>query len=323
MREEQDHAKLLYKNAVAAFDLESVELRSKEKEIEDNLQISKDLQGQVPIMLLCLFVAKFVLDFVALMQIQQIKSASKNRLSAFHPKMPQFYAQVQQEKRFRMMPIGPIGMEIEVVEKKWVRAVESHLGRNLNNFIVCCHEDRKLLESIAKRENFPLTCSVQNCDNSRHVTGKLACRLSSVESVLKIQKDSVANSLIDGNQIDQSFLADNREEAVEALRQHQSIKAVYLVDGMKCSYKFGSFGFNPFRQGFAAKLGDTDPSSLEKLESRQKAADLAIKEHRVACQDTKLAYDKKREESRRGLHNLNSRKKYQALDAKASSYSLL
>lgn len=54
--------------------------------------------------------------------------------------------------KFKKMPIGPIGMHIELHHNKFQDAIENIIGTELlNSFIVNDHSDCKTLEVIFKR----------------------------------------------------------------------------------------------------------------------------------------------------------------------------
>ncbi|CAN0307700.1 unnamed protein product, partial [Ectocarpus sp. 13 AM-2016] len=52
--------------------------------------------------------------------------------------------------QFNSPPVGPIGASIQLKEeyKEFRVCIEGHLSRNLNNFVVSCHQDRATLMRI-------------------------------------------------------------------------------------------------------------------------------------------------------------------------------
>ena len=67
-------------------------------------------------------------------EIEDFKRSSKNKILRFGECMPDLVADIKrcfQERKFREMPRGPIGMHVEVKDTKWSKAIEQCIG----NFI--------------------------------------------------------------------------------------------------------------------------------------------------------------------------------------------
>jgi structural maintenance of chromosomes protein 6 len=81
-------------------------------------------------------------------RLMDIQRQNTQSLEVFHPKMSQILRAIQQERRFRTPPVGPIGKHIKLLHPEWSSILEKAFGGNLNNFIVTCKADQDLLTNI-------------------------------------------------------------------------------------------------------------------------------------------------------------------------------
>jgi chromosome segregation ATPase len=57
----------------------------------------------------------------------------------------------QSRGQFDAMPIGPLGTHITLQDKRWGMAVETALGKTLNNFLVSSARDKSTLYQLCKQ----------------------------------------------------------------------------------------------------------------------------------------------------------------------------
>eukprot|EP01029_Cantina_marsupialis_P031671 TRINITY_DN9193_c0_g1_i1.p1 TRINITY_DN9193_c0_g1~~TRINITY_DN9193_c0_g1_i1.p1 ORF type:complete len:1120 (+),score=383.80 TRINITY_DN9193_c0_g1_i1:74-3433(+) len=93
-------------------------------------------------------------------ELRQIGS-NHDKASLYHQNMRKLLNAMQQNAHlFKEMPVGPIGMHCSLYPdyKEWGPAVESKIGRSLQNFIVRSHGDSQTLRKMAQR--FKINASI-------------------------------------------------------------------------------------------------------------------------------------------------------------------
>jgi len=55
------------------------------------------------------------------------------------------------ERRFKTLPIGPVGLYLNVKDPKWVNAVECHVSGYISSFIVATLEDKEILKDLMNK----------------------------------------------------------------------------------------------------------------------------------------------------------------------------
>jgi len=206
-----------------------------------------------------------------------MEGSQKNRIMLFGEGIARVCKDIADSRQgprgFSMKPIGPIGMHIDVKDKRYLTAVESALSQNLDSFVCANHEDRKKLEQLAQKHQQRVQCVVMECDQPRHQTRKhnFGPGSSTIEDMLTIENPIIANALIDQAEIERLVLAENRDHAVNILRSQQgrSAKNIYIPDGMRISSKGGHESFIQYHQRGAPKLADADPARLQHLKQQQ------------------------------------------------------
>jgi chromosome segregation ATPase len=69
--------------------------------------------------------------------------------------MPRALAAIEKHKnRFNVMPIGPMGRHVKIIQEKWAGICETIFGRILNGFLCADHADEKLLRDILNQNQW-------------------------------------------------------------------------------------------------------------------------------------------------------------------------
>ncbi|CAL1284621.1 unnamed protein product, partial [Larinioides sclopetarius] len=81
------------------------------------------------------------------------KNAIKSKVNAFGEHTEKVLLEIRKmQQNFRKLPVGPIGMYLEVKDPKWATAVEFAIsGGLLNSFCVDNHQDSQLLRNILRK----------------------------------------------------------------------------------------------------------------------------------------------------------------------------
>ncbi|KAF1956479.1 dna repair protein-like protein rad18 [Byssothecium circinans] len=126
---------------------------------------------------------------------------------------------IQNERRFRERPVGPMGRHVELLKPEWSSILEKSFGAALEGFIVTNKADKDLLSRLMARLNYRAPVYIGTkapIDTTGHEPDE---QLLTWMRVLKINNDLVRNSLIINQNIDQVVLIENRTEAWNFMRR--------------------------------------------------------------------------------------------------------
>lgn len=89
-----------------------------------------------------------------LTDIENLKKSEKDRIYRFGPHMGNLVADIRrhyEQKRFKCMPKGPIGMEVEIRDPKYAIAVEQCIGAFMSSFVCENYQDERLLHTLVTK----------------------------------------------------------------------------------------------------------------------------------------------------------------------------
>ena len=87
-------------------------------------------------------------------EIKTFRNSSKDKIYKFGDFMNELCNEVKRltnERKFKVMPLGPIGMFVELVDFKWALAIEQCIGASITSFICANYEDEKLMHQLIAR----------------------------------------------------------------------------------------------------------------------------------------------------------------------------
>ncbi|XP_015590762.1 structural maintenance of chromosomes protein 6 isoform X2 [Cephus cinctus] len=166
-------------------------------------------------------------------RLSQLKQQSDNNITVFGANIPRLLQRIQEEfkrGRFKKMPRGPIGSHIQMKDKAWTPAVENFLGIGmLGSFCVDNTQDAKTLTTImseifSNNEMPTIMCSkfFDNVHNvSKHSTS--APGYINMLQAMEISDPVVANSLIDGRELECVLLVPTCEEAFKLMEDARRV----------------------------------------------------------------------------------------------------
>ncbi|KAG8049633.1 hypothetical protein GUJ93_ZPchr0009g2285 [Zizania palustris] len=143
------------------------------------------------------------------------------------------------QRRFKIPPLGPIGVHVQLVSESWSFAVECALGRLLDAFIVSCHGDSVVLRECANEVNYRnLQIIIYDFSKPRlnipdHLLPSTAH--PTVLSVIQSENPTVLNVLVDQGSAERQVLVRDYEvgKSVAFDCRIQNLKDVYTSDGYK------------------------------------------------------------------------------------------
>ncbi len=86
--------------------------------------------------------------------LDQIRRSKTDRILAYGENMPRLLSEIERStNQFHRPPLGPIGLFVQLEDKKWSLPIESLIGKELEGFIVMDQHDHDLLRSMMRRFN--------------------------------------------------------------------------------------------------------------------------------------------------------------------------
>ncbi|CAL1284622.1 unnamed protein product [Larinioides sclopetarius] len=142
------------------------------------------------------------------------KNAIKSKVNAFGEHTEKVLLEIRKmQQNFRKLPVGPIGMYLEVKDPKWATAVEFAIsGGLLNSFCVDNHQDSQLLRNILRKYyQKPPAIIVSQYESQMFDVqhGRVQSDFPSVLDMLIIKNHLVANCLIDQALIEKKVLVED------------------------------------------------------------------------------------------------------------------
>lgn len=75
-------------------------------------------------------------------------------IEVFHERMPLLLRAINDERRFRQKPVGPVGNHIRLLKPEWSSILERSMGGILSGFIVTSVDDQNILSELMRRVNW-------------------------------------------------------------------------------------------------------------------------------------------------------------------------
>ncbi|KAF0912252.1 hypothetical protein E2562_013204 [Oryza meyeriana var. granulata] len=180
----------------------------------------------------------------------------------------------RQQRRFKIPPLGPIGVHVKLASESWSFAVECALGRLLDAFIVSCHGDSVILRQCAKEVNYHnLQIIIYDFAKPRlNIPDHLLPSTThpTVLSVIRSENPTVLNVLVDQGSAERTVLVRDYEAGKSVAFDYriQNLKDVYTSDGYKM-FSRGSVQtiLPPNRKGNAGRLCSSLGEKITEMES--------------------------------------------------------
>lgn len=203
--------------------------------------------------------------------LKNAKNTLQNKANAFGEHTVKVLEEIKNKRNaFVKLPVGPIGMYLEVKEPKYTLAIEFAIGNGLlNSFCVDNYQDSLLLRDILRKfYRIPPSIIVSPFEDGRFdVSGNAAIStFPTVLEMLTIKNDIVANCLIDQAQIEKKLLIEDASASVKIMNDPpKNCTSAYLLNLDQICFnpsRFYSFGkFSP-----RSKLNSIRPEDIMNLE---------------------------------------------------------
>jgi len=196
---------------------------------------------------------------------KNMRKAQHSRIDAYGPEIVKLRKSIEQEKRWKNRPIGPLGMEIDVQDKNAVFAIESALKQQITAFAVTNHDDRRLLQSLVNENKIKMMINIfTQSPGPRYNTPQVE-GVTTVQNMITIASDLVFNVLVDQANIESLALAQSDEEARNMVAKHRQLKSAYTPNGAQFQFRDGSHAFSSYSNRSPPKLAGFDPAQLQKI----------------------------------------------------------
>ncbi|KAK9468106.1 P-loop containing nucleoside triphosphate hydrolase protein [Lipomyces arxii] len=184
--------------------------------------------------------------------VRRAEESQKEYMSVFGKSIEYILRDINAEQNFRSKPIGPLGMYIHVKRPEWVSLLESGLGKNLENFVVSCIEDQRLLNRILKKYSSRAGITVRKNETFDYSSFLPDSQFVTALSVLEFNNEMAKYAMIDISHIERIILIEDRKEADEVMyRNPRNVsvcyakKAGHRFDGFRIMQKRGASSSQP------------------------------------------------------------------------------
>lgn len=156
------------------------------------------------------------------------------------PKLLTDIEQLHRSRKLKVMPLGPIGNHIEVIDMKYRLVVENLLSQVLNAFLVDNNDDMQVLRNLIRQKyshlKFPIikTIFLNKVYNTADKEAQSNSNSVLLMNVIKVKNPNIMNCLIDQSSIETILLVDNYEYAIHLTSKKENVPAnlskVVLLD---------------------------------------------------------------------------------------------
>jgi len=164
-------------------------------------------------------------------ELKGMREGGQDKLAAFGNWMPKLVAEVRKNKKFKKLPIGPLGSLIKITEntdKALARAVEHELSGLLTAFLCDSSADQRELFAMFGRLRLPFKPVVFTCPftTERHNVSH-ACvrsdRFTTLIECLDIEDSNVFNRVVDSAALERILYIPSTQEAQNLLGSPVSV----------------------------------------------------------------------------------------------------
>lgn len=226
-------------------------------------------------------------------QLRDIEHTKKNHLSAYGPSMPDILRDIQKETRWQSPPVGPLGLYVELSDKKWGSVIEQLLDSLLNSFMVTNYTDQRLLNKILASHRCHSRIYVSNLDRFDFRDGEPDEKFQTILRLLKFKNEQVMRQLIVTAKIEKTILVENRSDGDSIMhRPPRNVSNCYSIDGFQIGLRGGGFGT------FALAVYNKVPRLSQVSESRHKEIETEIQRLELEQKEIKTEQKKVDQNSR-------------------------
>ncbi|OCL01941.1 putative DNA repair protein Rad18 [Glonium stellatum] len=259
--------------------------------------------------------------------IQNLTRDQGNWVTAYHPNLSKLLNAIQNERRFKHQPVGPMGRHIRLLKPEWSSILERQFGSALNAFVVTNKTDQGLLSDLMQKTKCFSSIFIGDMTPIDTRRNEPDSGLDTSMRVLKIDNDLVRNQLIISQGIEQTVLIRDRNAAMEFMyggTRPANVKMCFCMHdtkrgwGLALQYSSGGSERSSPVHPWGARLRmqtdfeyqikienetlahykrelDEADSNLRELQDKHQKCDQAIHRHRRQSKDLRLRHQRAEE----------------------------
>ncbi|KAJ3362302.1 Structural maintenance of chromosomes protein 6 [Allomyces arbusculus] len=229
--------------------------------------------------------------------IRQLEYSRKDKLNIWGQSTALVLRDIQQTQWHDRAPLGPLGLHVKPkpeYARTWMHTLRCILGRDMSNFAVASHEDRKRLQAIFDRHRHRAQIMVvQNWDQDMDLSSTSPDpRYLTVFKALNLDAIAVKKALVVTKNIEKLVLFDDRETAERETARGfpYNVENTYIPSGFAVGSRTSDKSIDgrvQWNQPFCPFGTDTGTDQLPKLQAdiERGQADLKLateRYHRIA-----------------------------------------
>ncbi|KAI9728451.1 MAG: Structural maintenance of chromosomes protein 6 [Chrysothrix sp. TS-e1954] len=192
----------------------------------------------------------------ARLDLEMIERRGNEQMASFHRNMPRLLKNIEQDRRYRKKPIGPIGLHVRLLDPQWSSIIEKTFGKTLEGFVVTSKHDQNVLSSAMKQVDCQQNILVGRDQPLNIAAHEPDAAFTTILRVLKIDNDLVRNQLVIAHGIEQTALFERDQIASDTM--HTEGRPLPRNVKVGCAH-------HPIHKGFGKRYS-TGPSGGAKLD---------------------------------------------------------
>jgi len=175
----------------------------------------------------------------------------------FGRKVPAINKAIADERNWDHPPVGPLGMHVKLKDpsyQKWAKAVGTHLGSSLKDYVVTSPKDKQLFDKILRKcsalgeHNTIMLRPHARYGSAGQTPLESPVGVLTMEQIVQIDDDLAYNALLEARELEGQVLFDSHQEAERQvfggpkgnLKLKQYVKQSYDPTGSFTSVKNGN-----------------------------------------------------------------------------------
>ncbi|PSK54037.1 hypothetical protein B9Z65_7843 [Elsinoe australis] len=148
-------------------------------------------------------------------RLQDLQRNRNDRVKAYNPNTSNLLRAVQNERRFKDRPVGPLGLHVKLLKPEWSSVVETTFGQVLESFVVTNSQDQSILRELQQRNNCHGDIYIGNPRPLDIRENKAQTDYDTLLDVLDIEHDIIRNQFIINQSAEQVILVPDRQTGAD------------------------------------------------------------------------------------------------------------
>jgi chromosome segregation ATPase len=168
--------------------------------------------------------------------LERLQQGQGSPYAPYPPNMERLVAAINKETRWKVKPVGPMGMHVHLLQPKWSSILEKTFGAILGGFVVTNRPDQDLLSHLSQKVGCQVPSYINNNTQPMDMTGKEPPEgVDTILRVLRIDNVLVQNTLIIQNYIETTCLIEHLKDAQAFMYpengqpRHERVKATICI----------------------------------------------------------------------------------------------